>query len=75
MTIYFVKNDFGTGVGFTSEIDARYASTGESDRLFVTELAVHFRRISGAKKWTVYPIEVLVVKADENIQNLNNKSS
>lgn len=75
MTIFFVKDESGCGVGFTSEVDARYASTGEATGLFVNQLALNFRRFSGAKKGQVYPIEVLIVKEAENIQNLNNKLS
>ncbi len=65
MQLFYVKDETGSGVGFASEADARYAATGEAQGLFVNELAVQFRRIAGAKKGTVFPVVVVEIPDGE----------
>ncbi|MNF74749.1 hypothetical protein D3C81_1824170 [compost metagenome] len=67
MKTFYVKDETGSGVGFASEADARYASTGEAQGLFVNELAVQFRRIACAKKGTVLPVVVVEIPDGEKI--------
>lgn len=61
MKIFYVRDATGSGVGFDSEVDALYASTGVAKSMFVNEMAVKFRRVARAKAGKVFPVIVIEI--------------